>query len=288
MHTSLVAGWAGSMTLYELAVFDPSDPVLDPMWRQGMFVIPFMNHLGIKDSWNRWNITGETVINPSIWSYEGVAGAHIMFSGLCFLAAIWHWVYWDLEIFCDERTGKLCLDLPKVFGIHLFLSGVACFGFGAFHVTGLYGPGIWVSDPYGLTRKIQPVDPTWGAKGFDPFVLGGIDSHHIAAGILGILAGLFHLNVHPPQCLYVGLRMGNIETVLSSSIVVVFFAAFVVAGTMWYGSATTAIELFGPTHYQWNQGYFQQEIDRWVHAGLAENLSLSEAWSKIPEKNHFL
>jgi hypothetical protein len=38
--------------------------------------------------------------------------------------------------------------------------------------------------------------------------------------------------------------MGNIETVLSSSIAAVFFAAFVVAGTMWYGSATTPIELF--------------------------------------------
>ena len=35
MHTALVSGWAGSMALYELAVFDPSDPVLDPMWRQG-------------------------------------------------------------------------------------------------------------------------------------------------------------------------------------------------------------------------------------------------------------
>jgi photosystem II CP47 chlorophyll apoprotein len=30
MHTALVAGWAGSMALYELAVFDPSDPVLNP------------------------------------------------------------------------------------------------------------------------------------------------------------------------------------------------------------------------------------------------------------------
>uniref|UniRef100_A0A2C9W5U8 Uncharacterized protein n=1 Tax=Manihot esculenta TaxID=3983 RepID=A0A2C9W5U8_MANES len=28
-----------------------------------------------------------------ISSYEGVAGAYIMFSDLCFLAAIWHWVY---------------------------------------------------------------------------------------------------------------------------------------------------------------------------------------------------
>ncbi|KAL5643921.1 hypothetical protein ACJX0J_003737 [Zea mays] len=246
MHTALVSGWAGSMALYELAVFDPSDPVC--------------------------SISGGTVTNPGIWSYEGVAGAHIVFSGLCFLAAIWHWVYWDLEIFCDERTGKPSLDLPKIFGIHLFLAGVACFGFGAFHVTGLYGPGIWVSDPYGLTGKVQAVNPAWGAEGFDPFVPGGIAS------------GLFHLSVRPPQRLYKGLRMGNIETVLSSSIAAVFFAAFVVAGTMWYGSATTPIELFGPTRYQWDQGYFQQEIYRRVSDGLAENLSLSEAWSKIPEK----
>ncbi|KAK7321985.1 hypothetical protein VNO80_35257 [Phaseolus coccineus] len=154
------------MALYELAVFDPSDPVLDPMWRQGMFVIPFMNRLGITNSWGGWNITGGAITNPGIWSYEGVAGAHIVFSGLCFLAAIWHWVYWDLEIFCDERTGKPSLDLPKIFGIHLFLAGVACFGFGAFHVTGLYGPGIWVSDPYGLTGRIQSVNPAWGVEAF--------------------------------------------------------------------------------------------------------------------------
>ncbi|CAN0934546.1 Photosystem II CP47 reaction center protein [Linum grandiflorum] len=183
MHTALVAGWAGSMALYELAVFDPSDPVLDPMWRQGMFVIPFMTRLGITDSWGGWNIIGGTLTNP--------------------------------EIFCDERTGKPSLDLPKIFGIHLFLSGVACFGFGAFHVTGLYGPGIWVSDPYGLTGKVQAVNPAWGVEGFDPFVPGGIASHHIAAG------------------------------------------------------------------------YFQQEIYRRIGAGLAENQSLSEAWSKIPEKLAF-
>jgi photosystem II CP47 chlorophyll apoprotein len=53
MHTSLVAGWAGSMALYELAVFDPSDPVLNPMWRQGMFVMPFMARLGVTDSGTR-------------------------------------------------------------------------------------------------------------------------------------------------------------------------------------------------------------------------------------------
>jgi photosystem II CP47 chlorophyll apoprotein len=60
-------------------------------------------------------------------------------------------------------------------------------------------------------------------------------------------AGVFHLTVRPPQRLYRALRMGNIETVLSSSISAVFFAAFITSGTMWYGAAATPIELFGPT-----------------------------------------
>ncbi|EMS48540.1 Photosystem II CP47 chlorophyll apoprotein [Triticum urartu] len=130
------------MALYELAVFDPSDPVLDPMWRQG-----------ITDSWGGWSISGGTVTNPGIWSYEGVAG-------------------------------------------------VACFGFGAFHVTGLYGPGIWVSDPYGLTGKVQAVNPVWGAEGFDPFVPGEIASHHIAAAF--VVAGT-GMGQQQPQSNYLGL-----------------------------------------------------------------------------------
>ena len=93
MHTASVSGWAGSMASYELAVFDPSDPVLDPMWRQGMFVIPFMTRIGITKSWGGWSITGDTATDAGIWSYEGVAAAHIILSGLLFLAAIWHWVY---------------------------------------------------------------------------------------------------------------------------------------------------------------------------------------------------
>jgi photosystem II CP47 chlorophyll apoprotein len=175
MHTSLVSGWAGAMALYELAVFDPSDPVFNPMWRQGMFVLPFMTRLGITKSWGGWSISGETVTPSGLdWTYETVAAAHIVLSGALFLAAIWHWVFWDLDLFRDPRENKPALDLPKIFGIHLFLAGLTCFGFGAFHITGLYGPGIWVSDPYGLTGSVLPVLPSWGADGFDPYNPGGI------------------------------------------------------------------------------------------------------------------
>jgi photosystem II CP47 chlorophyll apoprotein len=287
MHTALVAGWAGSMALYELAVYNPSDPILNPMWRQGMFVLPFMARLGVTESWGGWSVTGGTAVDPGFWSFEGVAAAHIVLSGLLFLAAVWHWVFWDLELFRDPRTGEPALDLPKMFGIHLFLSGLLCFGFGAFHQTGLFGPGMWVSDAYGITGSIQPVAPEWGPAGFNPYNPGGIVAHHIAAGVVGIIAGLFHLTVRPPERLYKALRMGNIETVLSSSIAAVFFAAFVVAGTMWYGNAATPIELFGPTRYQWDQGYFRQEIQRRVQTSVAEGATLGEAWAKIPEKLAF-
>jgi photosystem II CP47 chlorophyll apoprotein len=287
MHTALVAGWAGSMALFELATFDPSDAVLNPMWRQGMYVLPFMARLGVDTSWGGWSVTGETGASAGFWSFEGVAIAHIVLSGLLFLAAVWHWVYWDLELFVDPRTGQPALDLPKMFGIHLFLSGLLCFGFGAFHLTGLWGPGMWVSDAYGVTGHVQGVAPEWGPGGFNPFNPGGVVAHHIAAGVVGIIAGLFHLSVRPPERLYKALRMGNIETVLSSSIAAVFFAAFVVTGTMWYGNATTPVELFGPTRYQWDQGYFQQEIQRRVETSMDDGLTRSEAWSKIPEKLAF-
>jgi photosystem II CP47 chlorophyll apoprotein len=288
MHTALVAGWSGSMALFELSNFDPSDPVFNPMWRQGMFVLPFMARLGVTKSWGGWSLVpGESAVDVGVWSFEGVATAHIILSGLLMLASIWHWVYWDLELFRDPRTGEPALDLPKMFGIHLFLSGLLCFGFGAFHLTGLFGPGMWVSDPFGITGHVAPVAPEWGPAGFNPFNPGGVVAHHIAAGTVGIIAGLFHLTVRPPERLYKALRMGNIETVLSSSIAAVFFAAFIVAGTMWYGCATTPIELFGPTRYQWDSGYFQQEIQRRVQSSIEDGKTEAEAWQAIPDRLAF-
>ena len=288
MHTALVAGWAGSMALFELSNFDPSDAVFNPMWRQGMFVLPFMARLGITKSWGGWSVVpGESAADAGFWSFEGVATAHIILSGLLMLASIWHWVYWDLELFTDPRTGEPALDLPKMFGIHLFLSGLLCFGFGAFHLTGLFGPGMWVTDPFGITGHVAPVAPEWGPAGFNPFNPGGVVAHHIAAGTVGIIAGLFHLTVRPPERLYKALRMGNIETVLSSSIAAVFFAAFIVAGTMWYGCATTPIELFGPTRYQWDSGYFQQEIQRRVQTGIEDGQTEAQAWQAIPDRLAF-
>ncbi len=52
-------------------------------------------------------------------------------------------------------------------------------------------------------------------------------------------------------------------------------------------SAATPIELFGPTRYQWDSGYFQQEIQRRVQSSVARGDSYAQAWEKIPEKLAF-
>jgi poly(3-hydroxybutyrate) depolymerase len=71
--------------------------------------------------------------------------------------------------------------------------------------------------------------------------------------------------------------MGNIETVLSSSIAAVFFAAFVVAGTMWYGSATTPIELLvllviNGIRDTFNKKYIEELVLDWLKIKVYQKL----------------
>ena len=71
MHTGLVAGWAGSMTFYELSAFDPTDLTFNPMWRQGLYVLPMASRLGATGSWSVWSCDWASVpsTGPSIQAY---------------------------------------------------------------------------------------------------------------------------------------------------------------------------------------------------------------------------
>ncbi len=50
-----------------------------------------------------------------------------------------------------------------------------------------------MSDVYGLAGQPLPVRYDWGPSGFDAFNPKGIASHHLAAGLVGIIGGSFHL-----------------------------------------------------------------------------------------------
>jgi photosystem II CP47 chlorophyll apoprotein len=143
MHTALVAGWSSVMLLYELIIVDPTDPVYNPIWRQGCYVMPFTSRLSVVRSLYDWSLGIElssalrsAQANP-YWTYETVSVAHILLSGFSILAAFWHWAYWDLDVFQAGSTGNLLLDLNRIFGIHLCLASLLSFGFGLGHLTGL-------------------------------------------------------------------------------------------------------------------------------------------------------
>ena len=173
------------------------------------------------------------------------------------LAAFWHWAYSDLNVFLSLRTGKLGLDLNQIIGIHLHLASLLCFLFGFAHLSGFLGPGMWTSDSFGVVGSIRFVKPIYSALGLGllPFGYGVISSNHIVAGLSGIWIGLWHISNRPGPLLYKCIKMGNLEEVLSSSIPAVFFTAFVISALMWYACVSAALELFGPSRYQWDNGY---------------------------------
>jgi photosystem II CP47 chlorophyll apoprotein len=281
IHTGLVSAWSALMTLYELIILETTDPVYNPIWRQGCYVIPFISRLGVVRSLYDWSLGIELSINP-YWTYETVGVAHILLSGLCILAAFWHWAYWSLDLFVSSTTGKLLLDLNRIFGIHLCLASLLCFGFGLAHLSGAGGPGLWTSDSFGTIGSIRFVKPVYSVIGLTPFCYGVISSNHIVAGFFGICVGLWHVSSRPGPTLYKLLNMGNIEGVLSTSIAAVFFTAFLTSALMWYGSLSTALELFGPSRYQWDNAYFCVDIERRVKS--VDSVFLNKAWEQVPDK----
>jgi photosystem II CP47 chlorophyll apoprotein len=141
---------------------------------------------------------------------------------------------------------------------------------------------MWTSDSFGLLGSVRLVKPVYSLLGLTPFCYGVIPSHHIIAGVFGLGAGLWHVISRPGPFIYRLVQMGNIESVLSSSIAAVFWAAFILSGLMWYGSGTTPIELFGPTRYQWDTGYFSNDIERRVKS--VDGVLLAKAWEQVPDK----
>ena len=279
MHSGLAAGWSAVILLYELITFDPTDPVYNPSFRQGCYLIPFISRIGVISSEYTWSLGIKLSINH-FWTYETIHSSHISLSGLLILGAFWHWAYWDLNVFADRSTTNLVLDLNKILGIHLFLGSLLCFGFGYAHLSGFVGPGMWTSDCKGVVGSIRFV------KGIPRInatpLYGHILTHHIIGGLSAMLIAFWHISSRPGPLLYKLNKMANVESVLSSSIPPVFFTGSLNSALMWYPNVWVSLELFGPLRYEWDNGYFSQDIERRLKTG--NNIFLNKAWEQVPDK----
>ena len=91
MHSGFAAGWSGVMVLYELITVDPTDPVYNPIWRQGCYVIPFISRIGVIRSLYSWSLGIKQRINRInlYWTYETINMAHISLSGSSIYRICW-------------------------------------------------------------------------------------------------------------------------------------------------------------------------------------------------------
>ena len=63
-------------------------------------------------------------------------------------------------MFLDSSSNTFALDLPTVFGIHLLLASLLCYGYGSIHLSRMGGPGMWTADAFGLVGSARFVKPT--------------------------------------------------------------------------------------------------------------------------------
>ena len=209
MHRAFVTGWSDILILYELILVDSTDPIYNPIWRQGCYGIPFISRLGVLCSLYNWSLGIEFNLKPS-WTYETVFLAHLSLSGSLIVSSLWHWAYWDIEVFVGYGTTNLVLDLNQLFGIHLSLASILCNGFGFAHISGYLGPGLWTSDSLGIVGSIRFIKPFYSFLGLDPFCYGVISSNHIVAGFMGTYISLWHISSRPGPLVYKLLSMGNV------------------------------------------------------------------------------
>jgi photosystem II CP47 chlorophyll apoprotein len=122
-----------------------------PMWRQGMFVMPFDSS---RYYWP-WVVGVSLVKVYQTWSLEFWRCSIITY---CFIRYVF--LSCDLalgilgfRLFRDPRTGEPALDLPKNLWYSLILIRFTMLRFRCIPRNRLFGPGIWVSDAYGITGK---------------------------------------------------------------------------------------------------------------------------------------
>ena len=196
-HSGLIVFWAGAMTLFELAHFNPAEP----MYTQGLILLPHLATQG-------WGVGANGAVVDT-YPYFVIGALHLISSAFLGFGGIFHSLRGPEKLegkvpffgYDWSDTGKM----TTILGIHLVLLGCGAFLLvaKAMYFGGLYDPNIEnvrvITNPtlnpavifgylFGAIRKF------WIA-GVDNLedVVGG----HIWVGAMLILGGLFHIATKP-------------------------------------------------------------------------------------------
>ena len=142
---------------------------------------------------------------------------------------------------------------------------------------------MWTSDSKCLLGWIRNVKPIYSLISTSSFSYDLIPSHHIIAGSSGSIIAVWHLKGTPGSLIYSYSNMSNIESVLSTSIISLFFASVITTASMWYGSVFTLSWAFWIYTIFVDNGYFSEDIEGRV-TFLDINILNNQSWEQIPDK----
>ncbi|WP_320677153.1 chlorophyll a/b binding light-harvesting protein [Prochlorococcus sp. MIT 1300] len=240
-HTGLIAFWAGSFTLWELARYDASVP----MGHQPLIVLPHLATLGIGfDEAGVW--TGAGVITIGI--------LHLVFSMVYGAGGLLHAVLFNEDMQSSEvaqaRKFKLEWDNPEnqtfILGHHLIFLGVANIQFVEWaRIHGIYDAAA------GAVRQVEynlNLNAIWNHQ-FDFLSINNLEDvmgGHAFLAFLMISGGALHIAQKTGEYTkYKGAGLLSAEAVLSWSLAGIGWMAIVAA--FWCATNTTVYptEFFG-------------------------------------------
>jgi photosystem II CP43 chlorophyll apoprotein len=196
-HAGLIVLWAGAMTLFELAHFNPQQP----MYEQGLILLPHLAAQG-------WGVGANGAVIDT-YSYFVIGALHLISSAFLGFGGIFHSLRGPEKLEPKFRFfGYDWADTNKmttILGIHLVLLGIGAFLLvaKAMFFGGLYDP---------IVQNVRTVaNPTlnpaiifgylFGAIG--KFWIAGVDNleavvgGHIWVGAILIGGGIFHIVTKP-------------------------------------------------------------------------------------------
>lgn len=244
-HAGLIVLWAGAITLFEVANFDPSRS----MYEQGLIVLPNLARLGFG--------MGEGGMVVDTYPYFVIGALHLISSAFLGAGGIFHALKGPAKLegkfpFFGYRWDD-ARKMTTILGIHLVLLGIGAFLLAAKAMAfgGLYDPTLQ-SVRVITAPTLNPgaiFGYLLGAEGH--FWLASVDSledvvgGHIWIGLMCILGGIWHIRTTPGSWAK-QLFVWSGEAYLSYSIGAVSLMAFVATLFVSVNSLVFPTEFFGP------------------------------------------
>ncbi len=199
-HSGLIAFWAGSFTLFELAQYNPAQP----MYEQGCILLPHLAALGL-------GVTdGGEIANTYPFFVIGVL--HLIGSAVLGAGGIYHAVFGPRVLSQNQTaTGFFGYDwqdagkMTTILGIHLVLLGLGAW---LLAVKAMFWGGLYDSSADAVRVVTQPTfNPSQifgylvGSQGIEGMAavnnLEDLVGGHLWIGFLCVLGGIWHIASQP-------------------------------------------------------------------------------------------